>query len=725
MATSVRQLSRDYSDGKLSGADYRHERARLLKGIVRGDIPLVPFQVPAPPAVRPKAAGAPEPGEGTAQIKKRSGSIWWVAAAVGAIAAGGGLYLTFSGKPAEPVATQATAPAADAARTLAQEFVDRKNWRPEAIEEFQRQWAALEAAQRQGVIDSPLFGRLAAATYGQLMEEQALADLGDVAESLAQQHLLLRFAETMGFTDPRFKDAADALARREATEAQAVAVAPATPSPAPKPAPPAEPVAAPAVAEAPAAVAAPAAAEEAKPEPAVEPPSPPATEMPAVEAAPPAPEQIAQAPAEAVAPATEPAPAAATPEAMPSPVPEPTPAPPPGTPAAEKKETGEAAPASADTEAPAGEKSEVAAPAAKTRKSLACRAELAKQRKNLCRDALTGGGTGPIMVVLPAGEFSMGGDAPHAQPAHRVNIGQPFAMAIHEVSQVEFESFCKATGRNCPSQPWSGADYPVVNVSWSDAAAYAEWLANATAKRYRLPTEAEWEYGARAGAATRFPFGDELLPTHARFSYQAPVDSPLPRTDKTINRNGFKLYHMVGNVREWVQDAWHDSFEGAPGDGSAWASGGSDRVVRGGAYKDRAEALQSAARERMGAGSADPQTGFRVVQEVPASAASGDNTGVSGPAWVASQGRNQYTLQLFAVRNLDKVESLIDAHPELEIMILPTPDTKTPYRVYYGIFDSAEAAKAAFRDLPADVIAQVEKPIAKSFAELQRLLAQR
>ena len=228
---------------------------------------------------------------------------------------------------------------------------------------------------------------------------------------------------------------------------------------------------------------------------------------------------------------------------------------------------------------------------------------------------IEGLGNGPTMVVIRNGKFTMGGKNSNEQPAHTVTISAPFAMSVHEISFADYENFCESTGSTCPKQPWSGKDYPVVNVTHSDATSYAAWLSNETGQAYRLPSEAEWEYAARAGTKTEYPFGDEILITNAVFSDRKKLSAPLPKSDRSINRNKFRLYHMVGNVREWVSDTWQDSYSGAPGDGSARIdSGGSEYVVRGGSYTDSAEALRSGARNK--SSTADNYTGFRVIQEL-------------------------------------------------------------------------------------------------------------
>ena len=211
-------------------------------------------------------------------------------------------------------------------------------------------------------------------------------------------------------------------------------------------------------------------------------------------------------------------------------------------------------------------------------------------------------------------------DASSERPAHQVTIRQSFAISVEEVSQAEFRWYCTKTGRPCPAQPsWTGDDYPVVNVSWNDATEYARWLSQVTGKHYRLPTEAEWEYAARAGQTGLFPQGDSLNPVDAYFSDKSKLVAPAPRQqNKDFNANPWHLYHMIGNVREWVQDSWEPSFDGAPTDGSAREKTGStQRVVRGGSYADGRAKLRLTTRESLNADARDAVTGIRLVREMP------------------------------------------------------------------------------------------------------------
>ena len=247
-----------------------------------------------------------------------------------------------------------------------------------------------------------------------------------------------------------------------------------------------------------------------------------------------------------------------------------------------------------------------------------CRLELIGSRRPLCQDALPGGGEGPLMAMVPAGAFDMGSNAAaEEQPVHRVTIREPFAIAVYEVSQGDFKQFCESTKRACAPQPWVGDDYPAVNVSWDDARAYAEWLSTVTHHRYSLPTEAQWEYAARAGQAGPFPGGNTLSATDAHYSMLAKQTSAARRSQK-FNANAFRLVHTVGNVREWVEDTWAQSFAGASNDGSAMKSAaGAVRVARGGSYTDGAARLRLSMREGLPANTRDTTTGFRIARELP------------------------------------------------------------------------------------------------------------
>lgn len=249
----------------------------------------------------------------------------------------------------------------------------------------------------------------------------------------------------------------------------------------------------------------------------------------------------------------------------------------------------------------------------------ACSADLLSTRRRSCWDFVAVDVPGPKMVVIKPGTFVMGSDDdPVASPPVDVTIAYPFAISSREISTGEYRLFCKLTERSCASVFDRGDEFPVAGVTWEEANAYANWLTERTGHVYRLPSEAEWEYCARAGSSTRYPFGDELYPGDAVFSAGRNLDAPVPRNDRTTERNGFNLWHMIGNLREWVADTWREGLDTAPSDGSARVGAGTMRVVRGGSFRDGAERLTSAAREGLDTQHSDDATGFRLVLELAA-----------------------------------------------------------------------------------------------------------
>ncbi len=207
----------------------------------------------------------------------------------------------------------------------------------------------------------------------------------------------------------------------------------------------------------------------------------------------------------------------------------------------------------------------------------------------------------PEMAALPEGSFIMGSPAwegahrEHETPARRIRIDRRLAVGVHEVTSGEWDA-CVAGG-GCggysPSAPWGRDRQPVVHVSWFDAKSYIEWLSRRTGRDYRLPTEAEWEYAARAGTAGPYHTGGRLAPDRANYGGggTVPVGS--------YPANAFGLHDMHGNVWEWVEDCWNPSHAGAPADGSARLSGDCNwRVLRGGSWLNGPKSLRSATRFR-------------------------------------------------------------------------------------------------------------------------------
>ena len=208
--------------------------------------------------------------------------------------------------------------------------------------------------------------------------------------------------------------------------------------------------------------------------------------------------------------------------------------------------------------------------------------------------------TCPEMVVLPAGSFAMGspvsetGRQWNEGPVHRVTIAEPFAMGVYEVTFAEWNACADAGGcggyrpkRRFFGRDWGAARQPVMSVGWDDVQGYLAWVSTETGKRYRLPSEAEWEYAARGGTTTPYYTGHVLTREQANYGrYFAgrpvPVGSYPP--------NAFGLYDMLGNVAEWCADCWNASHAGAPADGRPRLFGNCDRrVLRGGHWASDAE----------------------------------------------------------------------------------------------------------------------------------------
>ena len=231
----------------------------------------------------------------------------------------------------------------------------------------------------------------------------------------------------------------------------------------------------------------------------------------------------------------------------------------------------------------------------------------------------------PEMVVIPAGPFTMGSPANEPErysdegPQRRVNIG-PFAIGKTEVTFAEWDACVTAgscNGYKPPDQGWGRGRRPVVNVSWKDAKVYVSWLSQHTGKPYRLPSEAEWEYAARAaGTTTHYAFGDAITPKDANYS-----DSKFGKTTEVgaYPPNAWSLYDMHGNVWEWVEDVYHADYKGAPTDGTAWIdseeeNSSRDRVFRGGSWSITPGDLRSANRDWNDPDDRSDDLGFRVAR---------------------------------------------------------------------------------------------------------------
>ena len=171
---------------------------------------------------------------------------------------------------------------------------------------------------------------------------------------------------------------------------------------------------------------------------------------------------------------------------------------------------------------------------------------------------------------------------------HTVTISRRIAMCQYPVTFEDYDLCVSAMGAERPNDKGSGRGRrPVINVSWFEAKAYAAWLSEQTGKRYRLPSESEWEYAALAGTETAYSWGNEIGVNRANCDgCGSEWDNIQTSPVGSFESNAFGLYDLNGNVDEWVEDCWHDNYEGAPSDGSAWTSGGdsSRAVVRGGCW---------------------------------------------------------------------------------------------------------------------------------------------
>lgn len=236
----------------------------------------------------------------------------------------------------------------------------------------------------------------------------------------------------------------------------------------------------------------------------------------------------------------------------------------------------------------------------------------------------------PEMVIIPSGSFLMGSPADEAGreddegPQHRVNISR-FALGKYEVTQGEWKAI---VGNNPSYFPSCGDDCPVEGVSWDDVQEFIQVLNQKTGQNYRLPSEAEWEYAARAGTATPFHTGNAITTDQANFDGSYPNGSGKGVYRKTTTPagsfapNAFGLHDMHGNVWEWVADCYHSSYSGAPADGSAWMEGcklsyrvREYRIARGGSWYHNAQNLRSANRYMRESFGRYPRFGFRIARD--------------------------------------------------------------------------------------------------------------
>ena len=231
------------------------------------------------------------------------------------------------------------------------------------------------------------------------------------------------------------------------------------------------------------------------------------------------------------------------------------------------------------------------------------------------------------MIVVPAGSFTMGthatenGHGSSEDPPHNVTIAKAFAVSKYELTFADWDA-CSSNGDCDPRIDDNGfgrGRQPVINVTWDDAKRYAAWLAKVTGKPYRLLSEAEYEYAARAGTETAFPWGDDIGVGNANCNdCGSPWDFKQPAQVGSFPPNGFGLYDTIGNVDVWVEDCDHPDYNGAPDDGSAWIQGGNCgyRMVRGGSWLEAPESLRSGHRDLQATGFRFSNYGIRIGRTI-------------------------------------------------------------------------------------------------------------
>ena len=238
----------------------------------------------------------------------------------------------------------------------------------------------------------------------------------------------------------------------------------------------------------------------------------------------------------------------------------------------------------------------------------------------------------PVLVFVPAGHFTMGSPATEERrdedegPQHEVTISSGFAVGKFEVTFAEWDA-CVANGgcrRDVDDNGWGRGQQPVINVTWNDAVSYVEWLSKTTGKSYRLLSESEWEYVGRGGTTTVFSTGPTITTDQANFNgnhvyggSQKGIHRKKTLPVGSFAANNFGLHDTHGNVIEWVQDCWHDNYNGAPADGSPWMTGTcAEHALRGGEWNAAPGAIRSANRDSWGTGMTNHFIGFRVARSL-------------------------------------------------------------------------------------------------------------
>ena len=508
---TLRALAKEFSLGTTDQATYRKSRSELIEGIVAGEVPVAPIDFLPPldldegdptveaaaTMIRPEpVAQRPEPPP---TPTKETHHYWLIGSGVVALICLFVLVVLFIKRdetplqepatmqqvtPMQPATSVIEAPTlSTGSSNLIEAFLNQNNWTVDSMQQFLADWQKLNLEEQTVGLNSPAISLLRNAIHNQLLEERALLGLSDNATVISKQQALVNFADEIGIIDPRLiveGEVEQAIAVDETTQPNQTITDNAIDTD----------------------------VQTSETTETIDPKvSNDITEQPLAKAIANESETIKQ----EITVADETVATLATMETV--------------------EETTPAENIQGPITTPP-----VTPPVTKATNKNACKAELARQRKPYCRDIISGAGNGPTLVVIRPGKFTMGGKEPTEQPQHEVTISDPFALSVREITFAEYQQFCEATQQSCPKQPWVGNDYPIVNVSWNDAIAYTTWLSEQTGNSYRLPNEAEWEYAARAGTTSTYPFGDEILITDAVFSDRKQLSAPLPKTDRSINR---------------------------------------------------------------------------------------------------------------------------------------------------------------------------------------------
>jgi formylglycine-generating enzyme required for sulfatase activity/serine/threonine protein phosphatase PrpC len=242
--------------------------------------------------------------------------------------------------------------------------------------------------------------------------------------------------------------------------------------------------------------------------------------------------------------------------------------------------------------------------------------------QNAFQDRLKDGSPGPEMVIIPDGSYDMG--SPNTsrnadeRPRHTVNI-KKFAISKYEVTFSQYDKFARETGRRIPDNLYMEREtHPVIFVSWDDAYYYAQWLAEQTGKKYRLPTEAEWEYAGGTGKRSPFWWGYNEEPGHGHcFGCGTGLDPRKPTKTGSFDANDFGIYDTTGNVAEWNHDCWHENYQNAPTNGRVWEGGDcAYRVARGGAYSSPFQSVRHTKRDKFKSDQAYDHIGIRLARDM-------------------------------------------------------------------------------------------------------------